>query len=157
MSYTLRLKTVRLSLLYHSENCFRILSHDHNDTIHTTMSMTFGKFRAYSHYKGCMLQLPGIYQLDSELQTWPSMCEWNCSQSPFDCACTTKMYFAPVCIDRFAFHRRVTHQTFRSNAIRHRSVPTVIRLSPCQPDYTFESSTTIKVINMQIIWPSLSS
>ncbi len=30
----------------------------------------------------------------------------------------------------------------------------VIGLSQCQPDHAFESSTTIKVITMQIIWPS---
>ncbi len=31
----------------------------------------------------------------------------------------------------------------------------VIGLSPCQPDHAFESSTTIKVITMQIPWLSL--
>ncbi len=30
----------------------------------------------------------------------------------------------------------------------------VIRLSPCQPERTFELSITIKVITMQIIWSS---
>ncbi len=32
----------------------------------------------------------------------------------------------------------------------------VIGLSPCQPDHAFESSITIKVITMQILWPSSS-
>ncbi len=32
----------------------------------------------------------------------------------------------------------------------------VIGLSPCQPDHAFEASTTIKVITMQILWPSSS-
>ncbi len=32
----------------------------------------------------------------------------------------------------------------------------VIGLSPCQPDHAFESSTAIKVITMQILWPSSS-
>ncbi len=32
----------------------------------------------------------------------------------------------------------------------------VIGLSPCQPDHAFESSTMIKVITMQILWPSSS-
>ncbi len=32
----------------------------------------------------------------------------------------------------------------------------VIGLSPCQPDHTFESSTTIKMITMQIVWLSSS-
>ncbi len=35
-------------------------------------------------------------------------------------------------------------------------VKRVIRLSPCQPDHAFESSTTIKVIIMKILWPSSS-
>ena len=32
----------------------------------------------------------------------------------------------------------------------------VIGLSPCQLDHAFESSTTIKVITMLILWPSSS-
>ncbi len=32
----------------------------------------------------------------------------------------------------------------------------VIGLSPCQPDHAFKSSTTIKVITMQSLWPSSS-
>ncbi len=31
-----------------------------------------------------------------------------------------------------------------------------IGLSPCQPDHAYESSTTIKVITMQILLPSSS-
>ena len=36
------------------------------------------------------------------------------------------------------------------------AVEVLIRLSPCQPDHAFESSTTIKVITMRILWPSSS-